>query len=538
MTENEHKLTLGSLFDGSGTMPLAAQISGIVPVWSSEIEKFPLQVTEKRFPDVKQLGDITKINGQEIEPVDIIAGGSPCFPAGTMVLSEMGYVPIESLKVGDLVCTHLGNWKPIEAVGHKEAETIRISDSHHSIVCTPNHPFYARNVEYTHIDGESVAQNISEPKWVDAINMVGSYFGAIKMISPIEIPQDKNDTDSETSVLITEDIMYIVGLWLGDGLGVSIHKKWLIENFSSFGGNKTIPGWVFGLGKPLLYALFSGYVDSNGYTDKNGNIDVTNINKSLAFGLRTIGENLGYQCDVHCCERHTTTVFDCKDTNQQNTYTLYFRNNDEKSVIVERDYNWYRCFSVVPKNKTETVYNITVADDHSYIVEGYAVHNCQDLSIAGKRAGLDGERSGLFMEQIRVIKEMREGWKERLNELQGSKFIRPRYAVWENVYGVYSSNKGEDFRTVLEEFCKIKDPNANVPRPEKGKWKPAGCIMGDGYSIAWRTFDAQYWGVPQRRRRIYLVADFGGQRAPEILFKREGLRRSFAESRAAWEDTT
>ena len=239
MKESEHKLTLGSLFDGSGTMPLAAQISGIVPVWSSEIEKFPLQVTEKRFHDVKQLGDITKINGREIEPVDIIAGGSPC----------------------------------------------------------------------------------------------------------------------------------------------------------------------------------------------------------------------------------------------------------------------------------------------------------QSLSLAGKREGLKGV-SGLFMEQIRVIKEMREGEKERLNELQDSKSIRPRYVVWENVIGAFSSNKGEDFRTVLEEFCKIKDPNANVPRPEKGKWKPAGCIMGDGYSIAWRTLDAKYWGVPQRRRRIYLVADFGGQRAPEILFKREGLSRSFAESRKAWEDIT
>ena len=120
------KMTLGSLFDGAGTIPFAAQLCGITPVWSSEIEKFPCEVTAKRFPNMKQLGDITKINGREIEPVDIIAGGSPCFPAGTMVLAEKGYVPIESLKVGDLVCSHLGNWKPIEAVGHKKAETIKV----------------------------------------------------------------------------------------------------------------------------------------------------------------------------------------------------------------------------------------------------------------------------------------------------------------------------------------------------------------------------------------------------------------------------
>lgn len=156
---------------------------------------------------------------------------------------------------------------------------------------------------------------------------------------------------------------------------------------------------------------------------------------------------------------------------------------------------------------------------------------CQDLSVAGKRAGLAGERSGLFMEAIRIIKEMRDETAKRADEL-----VRPRYAVWENVPGAYSSNKGEDFRVVLEELCRVKDGNADIPRPAGGgKWANAGAVMGDGYSVAWRTLDAQYWGVPQRRRRIYLVADFGGERAVEILFEREGLQRSFKPSREAWE---
>ena len=138
---------------------------------------------------------------------------------------------------------------------------------------------------------------------------------------------------------------------------------------------------------------------------------------------------------------------------------------------------------------------------------------CQDLSVAGKRAGLSGERSGLFMEQIRIVKEMR------------NRYGKPRYMVWENVPGAFSSNSGEDFRAVLEEVTKIADETAVIPRPPKGKWPCAGCVMGDGWSVAWRTRDAQFWGVPQRRRRIALVADFGGESAPEILFERESVSR-------------
>ena len=162
---------------------------------------------------------------------------------------------------------------------------------------------------------------------------------------------------------------------------------------------------------------------------------------------------------------------------------------------------------------------------------------CQDLSVAGKRAGMkhgdlgdeETTRSGLFMEAVRIIKEMRE--RDKRNGRTGVD-IRPRYGVYENVPGAFSSNKGEDFRIVLEELVKVADKNAVVPRPADGKWTNCGCIMGDGWSIAWRVFDAQFWGVPQRRRRIALVADFGGQSAPEILFVREGLPRHSQPSRA------
>ena len=159
---------------------------------------------------------------------------------------------------------------------------------------------------------------------------------------------------------------------------------------------------------------------------------------------------------------------------------------------------------------------------------------CQDLSVAGKRAGLDGERSGLFMEQLRVIKEMRS--EDEQNGRAGVD-IRPRYMVWENVPGAFSSNKGEDFRIVLEETAKVTDKDAVIPMPDKGKWTSCGCILGDGWSIAWRVLDAQFWGVPQRRCRIALVADFGGQSAPEILFVRKGLSGNTDESESKRKET-
>ena len=147
---------------------------------------------------------------------------------------------------------------------------------------------------------------------------------------------------------------------------------------------------------------------------------------------------------------------------------------------------------------------------------------CQDMSLAGKRAGLDGARSGLFFQAIRIIKEMR------------AKYGKPRYAVWENVRGALSSAGGEDFRRVLEELCRIKDDAADVPRPKK--WQSAGLIRGNGYSVAWRVLDAQYWGVPQRRKRIYLVADFDGDSAGKILFESEGVSGHFEKMQAARKD--
>lgn len=153
---------------------------------------------------------------------------------------------------------------------------------------------------------------------------------------------------------------------------------------------------------------------------------------------------------------------------------------------------------------------------------------CQDMSIAGKRSGLDGSRSSLFYEAIRIVKEMRE-------KTNGEK---PRWLCWENVPGAFSSNKGADFKAVLEAVIGIKEPTAQVPSPEKNGWPYADCYLGDGWSVAYRVLDAQYWGVPQRRARIFLVADLAGESAPEVLFKSEGLSGYTPQGFRTWQGAT
>ena len=152
---------------------------------------------------------------------------------------------------------------------------------------------------------------------------------------------------------------------------------------------------------------------------------------------------------------------------------------------------------------------------------------CTDMSVAGKRAGLDGRQSCLFYQAVRIVKEMRCATDGKY----------PRFIVWENVPGAFSSNKGEDFKAVLEAVCSVKDESISVPGPPKGRWANAGSIVADGFSLAWRVFDSQFWGIPQRRKRIYLVADFAGGSAGKVLFESEGVSGYSAEGFRAWQGT-
>ena len=185
------------------------------------------------------------------------------------------------------------------------------------------------------------------------------------------------------------------------------------------------------------------------------------------------------------------------------------------------------CIRVTQKNFPNMKHLGSVTDINGAEIEPVDIvcfgSPCQDLSVAGNQRGVfEGKRSSLFFEAIRIIKEMREH--DRVVNGRTGIDVRPRFAVWENVPGSQNSNHGEDFRAVLEAFCQVCDEAACVPRPERNaKWSPAGCIVGNGYSVAWRIVNAQYFGLAQRRERVYLVADFGTERAGEIQFVGESM---------------
>ena len=441
------KLTIGSLFDGIGGFPIVAQMYGVEPVWASEIEEPCIRITKRHFPNMKHYGDITKMNGAEIEPVDIISGGSPCFPAGTMILTSEGYIDIKDVKVGDIVYTHLGNWKKVTAVGNRQAETI-ILQGDCPLETTRNHPIYSFDDS-----GNKV--------WIPAENMFGKWWA-----TPKQFP---------------------------------------VSQFN-------------------MYSVFK----QNLWSD---------IGKAKALATRFFAE------------QHFDTELLLKS---DGTYTVGV-NYYDSDLPDDKLFSWHKVTSIVSTGETKTVYNISVDEDESYIADSIVVHNCQDLSTAGKQAGISHKcsacgmilpidfsedtcpkcgaeveftRSGLFMEQIRLIKEMRKATNERF----------PKVVVWENVFGCTNSNNGDDFQCVLSEFAGLFGEKLPTLRPEK--WCKAGEIVGDNGSLAWRTLDAQYWGVPQRRRRIYLVVDLTGQRAGEILFKSESLRRHTPQGEIPWKRTT
>lgn len=513
-----------SVCSGVEAASLAWMPLGWEAVWFSEIEPFPCAVLKERFPDVPNLRDMTKIEGEKYRgTVDLLVGGTPCFVAGTMVLTPCGYKPIESLKIGDSVVTHTGNVRSITAIGSKEAQTGKVKIlGRPSIRCTGNHPFYSielkrDNKRNSSTYGQKVEYGEYEFKAVE--DSVGRYAGRVtaKRIDG-HIPNVYNATP--------EEIVELAGWYIGDGyirrwngknkkaviiaavckrkidqfsktfngaIQYSVAKDgkitipntvladWLIENFGEKSQSKKLPYWIYT--SELNNRFIAGYEKTDGSRRANGNVRISTTSAALAYGMADLYGN----ASVGFCKRETPHVIMGRKVSQRDTYTVY----KAKGKTARTKMLCGRYASIIRgwnnDGAIRTVYNIAVDGEHSYIVNGIAVHNCQGFSVAGKQGGINDPRSALCLSYCRLLETM-----------------RPRWFVWENVPGVFSTNGGEDFRAFLRKIDEI------------------------GYSCAWRVLDAQYVrvdgfprAVPQRRRRVFVVGHLGGDwRYPaSVLFE-------------------
>ena len=534
---------MGSLFAGIGGIDLAFEQAGFTIAWQVEIDPVAQSVLARHWPDVPRYGDITTVDPTDLEPVDVITFGSPCFPAGTLVLTERGYRPIETIRVGDRVLTHRNRWQPVVATGQRVSDTVVLKgQGHFGIESTKDHPFWSADIKRqypTYSTGKrGTIRTLTAPEWRPAAEMPGHLWATPTQVEALPIPPIERLTDKYgDSPVFTPDFWWMVGRWLGDGwvrvgqrpgrpsgetwgtifigdaytqrevlrerlnrvikgwkeieertiVKFKLERKalanWLETHFGAGAKEKRLPGWAFGMAKEDRQALLEGYLSSDGYHRKPNEWRVNTVSKQLALGMRLLGETLGYVTSLWFTPVATTKVIEGRVVNQSSYYSLAFRQGDRENGLRNETHHWYSVKQVQSGKVSVKVFNLEVAEDNTYVVENIVVHNCQDLSIAGKRAGLSGERSNLFYEAIRLITA-----------------LRPAFAVWENVPGAFSSNAGRDFAAVLAAF---RDSGVR--------------------ECAWRVLDAQYFGVPQRRRRVFLVADYRGDRATQILFEPQSL---------------
>ncbi len=569
----EKPFRYGTISSGVECHSLAARGLGDKAVFFSEISPAPVSLLKDHYPEVPVLGDMTLVDYDEerkcvhnrpydgysapdaaalgFKPyatdgaveipcekgeIDLVSGGTPCFTAGNMVLTESGYRPIEDIKVGDFVMTHRGRLRKVSAVGKKMAENIvEVKCATAPLIrCTADHKFWTpvnphrdnrrHSVTYgkTLFDGMEF-RPVSEIGSGGFAARLREYENAIKP----GIPKPYRLTE--------RDVCELAGWYVGDGhcagFSAKKHKKvlilslnaekvetfrarfadrlnycvtphtqgvfrvqvsnatlcnWLVENFGRHSSGKRIPAWLIAADEETKGAFADGYMATDGFTDDRSDFACSTTSLPLALGLA----DLVGKCSVFLSKvPPTKTMFDGRVVRQHDFWMV--RHSARKSLRFHDCEKWSNVrISRISRGEPETVYNITVEDDHGYVVNGICVSNCQSLSVAGKRHGMkegSGTRSELAFQLPRI-----------------GQAVGARWLVWENVPGAFSSNGGRDLMWFAHRMAEA------------------------GYSLAWRVLDAQFVrtdthprAVPQRRRRIWMAAFKGGDwRVPcEALFE-------------------
>nr|WP_157702918.1 DNA cytosine methyltransferase [Escherichia coli] len=577
----------GSVCSGIEAASIAWEPLGMRPAWFAEIEPFPSAVLALRWPHVANLGDMTKLAKKvlagEIESPDVLVGGTPCFTAGHMVLCKNGYKPIEDVCPGDYVVSHLGRLQQVKRVGSKIANTglLNAVGQPLGIRTTNDHPFLAVRwkAQNTRKNGTYFKRELlSEPEWRAACDMPGYQWCALTNFN-IASP------DICSRFLSEEQAMYLAGAYVGDGyirrwrgkskkavvFGINCQKlrkfhcripenmfsvaseirgsikvtlndtcyaNWLNEHFGELSHAKRIPAWV--MSHPLRHVFLQGYLDTDGTPSGKAGFRINSVSPALAWGVAGLSQTCGYVSSVSFIEVEPKKVIEDRVVNQRNYYqvTICPQKLSRKSRLAHG--MLLRTVKEFKSVGLDTVYNIEVEGDHSYILNGAVVHNCQAFSIAGLRGGLDDERGALTLKYVELA--------NAIDDKRAESFLKPAVIVWENVPGVLSSADNA-FGCFLAGLAGEDVPFEPGDRPESGKsnafwrwdgktgchvpkWPQCGCIYGPQRKVAWRILDAQYFGVAQRRRRVFVVASARTDLDPAtVLFEFEGVRRNIAPSR-------
>ncbi|OTC62781.1 Dam family site-specific DNA-(adenine-N6)-methyltransferase [Escherichia coli] len=588
------ELCYGSVCSGIEAASIAWEPLGMRPAWFAEIEPFPSAVLALRWPHVANLGDMKKLAKKvlagEIESPDVLVGGTPCFTAGHMVLCKNGYKPIENVCPGDYVVSHLGRLQQVKRVGSKIANTglLNAVGQPLGIRTTNDHPFLAVRwkAQNTRKNGTYFKRELlSEPEWRAACDMPGYQWCALTNFN-IAFP------DICSRFLSEEQAMYLAGAYVGDGyirrwrgkskkavvFGINCQKlrkfhcripenifsvaseirgsikvtlndtcyaNWLNEHFGELSHAKRIPAWV--MSHPLRHVFLQGYLDTDGTPSGKAGFRINSVSSALAWGVAGLSQTCGYVSSVSFIEVEPKKVIEDRVVNQRNYYqvTICPQKLSRKSRLAHG--MLLRTVKEFKSVGLDTVYNIEVEGDHSYILNGAVVHNCQAFSIAGLRGGLDDERGALTLKYVELA--------NAIDDKRAESFLKPAVIVWENVPGVLSSADNA-FGCFLAGLAGEDVPFEPGDRPESGKsnafwrwdvktgchapkWPQCGCIYGPQRKVAWRILDAQYFGVAQRRRRVFVVASARTDLDPAtVLFEFEGVRRDIAPSRGEGKETT
>ncbi|EIH3868148.1 Dam family site-specific DNA-(adenine-N6)-methyltransferase [Escherichia coli] len=588
------ELCYGSVCSGIEAASIAWEPLGMRPAWFAEIEPFPSAVLALRWPHVANLGDMKKLAKKvlagEIESPDVLVGGTPCFTAGHMVLCKNGYKPIENVCPGDYVVSHLGRLQQVKRVGSKIANTglLNAVGQPLGIRTTNDHPFLAVRwkAQNTRKNGTYFKRELlSEPEWRAACDMPGYQWCALTNFN-IAFP------DICSRFLSEEQAMYLAGAYVGDGyirrwrgkskkavvFGINCQKlrkfhcripenifsvaseirgsikvtlndtcyaNWLNEHFGELSHAKRIPAWV--MSHPLRHVFLQGYLDTDGTPSGKAGFRINSVSSALAWGVAGLSQTCGYVSSVSFIEVEPKKVIEDRVVNQRNYYqvTICPQKLSRKSRLAHG--MLLRTVKEFKSVGLDTVYNIEVEGDHSYILNGAVVHNCQAFSIAGLRGGLDDERGALTLKHVELA--------NAIDDKRAESFLKPAVIVWENVPGVLSSADNA-FGCFLAGLAGEDVPFEPGDRPESGKsnafwrwdgktgchvpkWPQCGCIYGPQRKVAWRILDAQYFGVAQRRRRVFVVASARTDLDPAtVLFEFEGVRRNIAPSRGEGKETT